>query len=46
MTTITLPLTEEQVVAIVVAAEAFGVEPWRMAVHVLAFAAQFDGQES
>lgn len=37
MTTITLPLTEAQAVAIVVAADAFGVEPWEMAVHTLDF---------
>jgi len=37
MTTITLPLTQGQVRSIVVAADAFGVEPWEMAVHVLDF---------
>lgn len=35
MTQIVLPLTETQAVAMVVAADAFGVEPWEMAVHVL-----------
>jgi len=35
MTTITFPLTERQAVAVVVAAERFGVEPWEIAVHVL-----------
>lgn len=34
--TISLPLTSEQAQAIVVTADAFGVEPWEMAVHVLA----------
>lgn len=32
-----LPLIDEQITAIVVAAEAFGVEPWELAVHALAF---------
>ena len=51
MTTITLPLTEAQAVSIVVAADAFGVEPWEMAVHVLDFKRRFnlarhiDGQD-
>lgn len=43
MTTITLPLTEAQAVSIVVAADAFGVEPWEMAVHVLDFKRRFFG---
>lgn len=29
------PLTEKQAVAVIVAADAFGVEPWEMAAHVL-----------
>jgi hypothetical protein len=33
---IVLPLTERQAVACCVAADALGVEPWRIAVHVLA----------
>jgi hypothetical protein len=32
---IELPLTQRQAVAIVVAADALGVEPWELAVHVL-----------
>lgn len=42
MTTITLPLTEAQAVSIVVAADAFGVEPWEMAVHVLDLKRRFN----
>jgi hypothetical protein len=33
---IALPLTSEQATAVVVAADAFGVEPWEMAAHVVA----------
>lgn len=32
---IVLPLSDEQAKAVVVAADAFGVEPWETAVHVL-----------
>lgn len=32
-----LPLTDGQVVACVVVADRFGVEPWEIAVHALAF---------
>lgn len=33
--TIGLPLTDEQAVAVVVAADALGVEPWEIGVHAL-----------
>lgn len=33
-----LPLTDAQATAIIVAADRFGVEPWEMAVHILATA--------
>lgn len=39
---ITLPLTEKQAIACVVAADRFGVEPWEMAVHVLAARQRWD----
>lgn len=37
MLTITLPLTDKQAQACVVAADAMGVEPWEIAVYALAF---------
>ena len=33
--TISFPLTDKQASTIVIAADAFGVEPWEMAAHVL-----------
>lgn len=42
---ITLPLTEKQAIACVVAADRFGVEPWEMAVHVLAERQRWDLRE-
>jgi hypothetical protein len=35
--TLALPLTQPQIGAVVVAAAAFGVEPWEIAVHALSF---------
>lgn len=35
--TLALPLSDKAVTATVIAAERFGVEPWELAVHVLAF---------
>lgn len=35
MLTIVLPLTQAQAQSVVVAADALGVEPWEMAMHVL-----------
>lgn len=40
------PFTSEQVQAVVVAADAFGVEPWDMAVHVLNFRAYARGERT
>lgn len=42
MLTISLPLTDEQAREVVVAADAFGVEPWEMAAHVLQARRWFD----
>lgn len=38
MVTISFPLSQEQAIAITCTAEAFGVEPWEMALHVVATA--------
>lgn len=35
MITVAFPLTQKQATAVVVAADAFGVEPWEMALHAL-----------
>jgi hypothetical protein len=40
--TITLPLDSEQATAVVVAADRFGVEPWEIAVHILALRQELD----
>lgn len=34
--TISLPLNEEQTIAVTVAADRLGIEPWELAVHILA----------
>lgn len=33
--TVSFPFTDEQATAVVVAADAFGVEPWEMASHLI-----------
>jgi hypothetical protein len=43
---IALPLTTKQAVAVVVAADRLGVEPWEIAVHVLALRADLGRSKS
>lgn len=40
---LTLPLSDEQAKAVVIAADRFGVEPWEIAVHALALRQSVSG---